>query len=350
MPPELFVLALALAVLLLFCWAFRTLPGERWQIIGCLLGGKKDDGAWKGLNLTYYGFFTAAAYLAASLLFFILMRALSVPVAGIAAILATVLAVCMPASKWIALWVEGKQNTFTVGGASFAGLVIAPWVIALVNHTLGARMGFYAPIPGTLAAIAVAYAVGEGIGRLACISFGCCYGKPLSACPPWLQRLFRGRTFIFSGKTKKIAYAHRLDGCEVLPVQAVTAALLTGAGLLGCYAFLKGFAVLTFAGLLIVTQGWRILSEQFRADYRGTGRITAYQVMALLSVAYALLLAVLFREIGSGRPDLDTGLRALWDPGVILFFELLWVAAFLYTGRSRVTAATVRLHVLTDKI
>jgi hypothetical protein len=350
MLPELFLFILSLILAVLFRWGFRALPNERWQVIGCLLGDKQNDGAWKGLNLTYYGFFNATAYLSAAVLFFILMGSLSVPVVGALAILTIIFTICMPASKLIAFWVEGKTNTFTVAGASFTGLLAAPWIIQFINGTLGIRMGFQAPVLSVLAAISVAYAVGEGIGRLACISFGCCYGKPLSACHPLLQRLFAGRTFTFSGKTKKIAYAHHLDGQEVIPIQGVTALFLTGAGLLGCYGFLKGFHFTTFAGLLAVTQAWRALSELVRADYRGTGKITAYQVMALLSIIYTFVLLAVFPTAGGKMPDLKAGLLALWDPGVILFFEILWGAAFLYTGRSRVTGATVRLHVFEGKI
>ncbi|MCL5808837.1 MAG: prolipoprotein diacylglyceryl transferase [Deltaproteobacteria bacterium] len=347
---ELFLLTLTISLIVLFRWGFRTLPGERWQIIGCLLGNKQKDGAWKGLNLTYYGFFNATAYLFAAVLFFILMGSLSVPVSGTLAILTVILTVCMPASKLIASWVEGKTNTFTVGGASFAGLIAAPWIIQFINGTLGVRMGFQAPVMSVLAAITVAYAVGEGIGRLACISFGCCYGKPLSACHPVLRRIFLGRAFVFAGETKKIAYAHHLDGQEVIPIQAVTALLLTGTGLLGCYGFLKGLPFTTFAGLIAVTQAWRALSEFFRADYRGTEKITTYQVMALLSIVYAFLLLAFFPAAGGKIPDLKAGLITLWNPGVILFFEILWGAAFLHTGRSRVTGAKIRLHVVEGKI
>ncbi|TSA45148.1 MAG: prolipoprotein diacylglyceryl transferase [Deltaproteobacteria bacterium] len=350
MQPEIFVLLLGVILAGLLFWGFKTLPGEGWQVIGCLLSEKDPDGVWKGMNLTYYGFFNATAYLLAAVLFFILMGSLSVPVFGALAILTAILTICMPASKLIAFWVEGRVNTFTVGGASFVGLIAAPWIIQFINREMGIRMGFHAPVLRVLAAIAIAYAVGEGIGRLACISFGCCYGKPLSSCHPMLQRIFEGRAFIFSGQTKKIAYAHHLDGREVIPIQAVTAILFTGAGMLGCYGFLKGFHFATFAGLLVVTQAWRALSEFVRADYRGTGSITAYQVMAVLSVIYAFLLLAFFPADGGELPDLMVGLLTLWDPGVILFFELLWIAAFVHTGRSRVTGATVRLHVVKENI
>jgi hypothetical protein len=350
MLPEIFVLGLGLVLAILLRWGFITLPKERWQVIGCLLGGKGPDGAWKGLNLTYYGFFNATAYLLAAVLFFILMGSLSVPVAGVLAILTAILAICMPASRLIALWVEGKANTFTVGGASFVGLIVSPWIVQFINESLGNRIGFSAPVLSVLVAMSIAYTIGEGIGRLACISFGCCYGKPLSASHPLLMKIFDGRGFIFSGETKKIAYADHLDGCEVIPIQAMTAVLLTAAGIMGCYGFLKGFHLAAFCGTFIVTQIWRVLSEFLRADFRGTGRISAYQIMSLLAILYAFLILAFFPPAGVGTPDLAAGIFALWDPGVLLFFEILWVVVFIHTGRSRVTGATIRLHVVKEKI
>lgn len=55
--------------------------------------------------------------------FFILMGSLSVPAAGTLAILTVVLLICMPALRFIASWVEGKENTFTLAGAAFSGFM-----------------------------------------------------------------------------------------------------------------------------------------------------------------------------------------------------------------------------------
>ena len=41
-----------------------------------------------------------------------------------------------------------------------------------------------------LAALAIGYILGEGLGRLACLSFGCCYGKPLDQCGKVVSILF----------------------------------------------------------------------------------------------------------------------------------------------------------------
>jgi hypothetical protein len=44
------------------------------------------------------------------------------------------------------------------------------------------------------------------------------------------------------------------------------------------------------------------------------------------------------------------GLHAFWTPEVILFLQALWLAVFLYTGKSRVTKSILSFHVVRDKI
>src|SRR5205085_1755107 len=96
------------------------------------------------------------------------------------------------------------------------------------------------PVVPTFAAVAICYAFGEGIGRLACISFGCCYGKPVEACSPLLRWLFKHFYFVYSGATKKIAYASHLEGRKVVPVQALTGFIFVGVGLAAMALFLAG--------------------------------------------------------------------------------------------------------------
>ena len=72
--------------------------------------------------------------------------------------------------------------------------------------------------------------------------------------------------------------------------------------------------------------------------------------MALLSIVYAALLPAFFPASGVRTPDLAAGILALWNPGILLSFEILWVVAFLHTGMSRVTGATVRLHVVKERV
>lgn len=63
-----------------------------------------------------------------------------------------------------------------------------------------AVLAFLTMIP-IMAAMAVAYTLGEGLGRLGCISFGCCYGKAIDTCHPLVRRIFSKTPFIFKGAT-----------------------------------------------------------------------------------------------------------------------------------------------------
>ena len=347
---EFFILIIFLAIAFTFRWAFRTLPDERWQIIGCLPYLKLIDGNWQGWNLTWYGFFNAVAVVFAVCMFLILSGSLSTPLIAGLSLLTLLLAICLPSAKIMAFLIEKKTNTFTVGGASFIGIIAAPWIISLTNITAGKWLGFNLTPINVLAAMSIAYTLGEGIGRLACISFGCCYGKPLAKCSPLINEIFQRHNFIFIGKTKKIAYAHELDGQRVIPVQSLTAVIYSLTGLAGCYLFLKGFMTSAFILTLTVTQIWRAFSEFLRADYRGVGKISDYQMIALTACFYGLLIAYISYQPRLHAPNLLLGLAALWNPVVLIFIVALWIVTFFYMGKSRVTASLINIYVQEKKI
>lgn len=345
-----FLAVITVALILYFWWGFTVLPGERWQILAAVPVSKSAPGAWRGVNLTWYGLLTANAYVVAVTHLFILLGALRIPRGGVALLAVALLAICVPASRLVARLVEKKAHTFTVGGAVFVGIVVAPWLILLLNRTAGTAHGFFLPPLATLAAIAIAYSFGEGLGRLACISFGCCYGKPLRDAPAPLRRLFAGRGFIFSGPLKKITYAHGLDGVAVLPVQAITAVLYALCGLVATALFLAGKTGVAFVTATAVTQLWRFLSEMLRADYRGEGRVSPYQIMGVLGVVYAGGATFLLRNQPWRGADLAGAVAALWQPATIVFLQALWLAIFLYTGRSTVTGAELSFHVHRERV
>ena len=54
-----FVATVAVGLLALLSWGVRTLPGERWQMLAAVPVAKAPDGSWRGVNLTFYGFFSA---------------------------------------------------------------------------------------------------------------------------------------------------------------------------------------------------------------------------------------------------------------------------------------------------
>lgn len=345
-----FVLALAGFFSLLFNWGFRNLPREQWQFIVSFPLRKDSHGHWTGLNLTYYGFFNANAYSVGVILVFVLMGSLGLPLKATLLLTLVLLAVCAPASRWIASYVENRRYTFTVGGASFLGMVIAPWTIVSANAMTRHWLDLEIPVIPSLAALSIGYAFGEGTGRLACISFGCCYGKPLTECPSIVQRLFSDFSFVFSGKTKKIAYESSLDGQRVIPVQGATCILFVAAGLVGLVLFLNGLFTSALLFVVVSTQLWRTFSEILRADHRGGGHISIYQWMSLGAVFYSLGLPPLLPNPPAIVPDIVSGILSIWTPSMILFIQLLWVSVFLYTGRSMVTRSSISFHVLEDRI
>lgn len=347
---SLFVLSLGLILYIFLFWGFKRLPKETWQILACVPKKKKEGQSWQGINYTYYGFFQATAYVFAVSLLMVLLGSLAVPKIMILTLIVFSLSLCVPLSKLIARVVEGKLFTFTVGGASFAGLILSPWLIWATNATLGRTIGFQTPVFITIAVIAIAYVMGEGMGRLSCLSFGCCYGKPLSQSHPLVRKIFSRFYVVFTGKTKKIAYAHNLDGQPIIPVQAMTSFIYAGAGLGGIYLFLEGFYCAAFFLVAGVSQIWRFLSEFLRADFRGGKRISGYQIMALTSLFYAAGLPFVFPPTAVEPVRIMVGLTSLWSPDVIIFLQILWSAIFIFTGRSRVTGADLTLYVVRDRV
>jgi hypothetical protein len=347
---EAFIVLVFVLFLFLIKWAFSALPKEGWQIMASVPVIRKESGEWEGLNLTYYGVFVAGACVLAVTVFLFLMASVGCPVENSLLVVMIILGLCLPASSVLARIVEKKRHTLTVGGASFLGILMAPWIAWGVNTALSPAGNGSAIMFPALSAMCIAYAFGEGIGRLACISFGCCYGRPLNQCPGWVRKLVGRKGFVFSGATKKISYESGLDGQQVIPIQGITSVLYVCIGLIAMLLYLKGHFGAAFALSMIVTQAWRAFSETLRADYRGNGSISAYQIMALGAVVYAVLLMLVLPPAAAGPAHLGTGLHALWDPMVLTFLEILGIGVFLFSGRSRVTASTLSFHVMGDRI
>jgi len=346
-----FIGALAVANIGLSAWCFRHLPGERWQMLAAVPLRKLDDGRWQGLNLTYYGLFNAIAFTAAAALAFILGASAGVPPVLMTAMLAVLIAVCVPAARIVAFLVEKKRHTLTVGGASFVGILLSPWLVwgaGCLSLRLGGPAVAVWPV---LSAFSIAYAFGEGIGRLACISFGCCYGRPVDSLPPSWRGRMRAIAFRYVGATRKIAYASGLEHQPVVPVQAFTNVLYLVAGTAGLILYLAGYAFRAFLLTLVVTQLWRVLSEFMRADYRGGARwFSAYQFMSAICLLYAACLPLVFPTGNLPPPDLEMGLAAIWTPLMLLALQGLFVFAFLFTGRSEVTDSRIVFNVVRDRV
>ena len=339
----LFLGIVSFAVFFLFRWAFASLPREQWQILAVLPQHRADANQWHGLNLTYYGFITASAVMLAVGNTLFLLRTIQIPLGVSLLFVLSLMSLTVPASKIIAKVVEKKAFTFTIGGASFTGLVMAPVMAVAISWMY--HQPDVLPVLPALSALMISFALGEGIGRLACISYGCCYGKPLSACSPIMQALFKTLHFRFTGMTKKVAYAGNLESVPVVPIQAVTAIVSTAGYIIGMGLFLTGRFTASLFVSLMITQAWRAVSETWRADYRGTGSISMYQVMSVVGIGYMIAIMVVVPSFPLAFPDLLVGLRSLWDPTVLLFLQGVWVGIFLFMGRSHMTGSVLSFFV-----
>lgn len=341
MADVLFLSTTAALLYALMFWGFRHLPQERWQMLAVLPSRKKDPHFWHGINLTYYGFFLATSQFLALVLLLVLIGAMDISLPGTLLATAMILAVCLPAARVVAILVENKRHTFTIGGASFVGIILAPFCIMAARGIVDGFAACHLPTIPVMAAMAVAYTLGEGLGRLGCLSFGCCYGKPLKSCPPMVQRLFERHATVFHGRIKKVEYESRLAGEPLVPIQAITCLLYTTTALVGSYLYLRQHCTAALIICIGVTQSWRLFSELFRADYRGEGKVTVYQKMGGLAILYICAISLLPHGELLARPAILKGLAQLWQPAIIVGLQLAWLVFFLYFGRSTVTSATI---------
>ncbi len=351
MKNAIFCLATAMVATPLLFWSYKVLPRERWQIIASIPAGDHagPSGLWRGTNLTFYGLFLASGSIMGVAVFLFLLSSIGEPMTITLTLISLVMILSLIGAKLIAGIVEKKQNTLTVAGGASVGLYLTPLAIVCYNQQLG-NSGETLPLLPMMASLSIAYLIGEGIGRLACISFGCCYGKPVSELGPLSQRIFSRFSVSFHGDTKKIVYASGLGGVKVVPIQAITSFLYVNCGIFGVYLFLEGYFSPAFGVSAISAMAWRIFSEQLRADYRGVGKFTTYQWMGIVNIIWCFLLLFLSPTAVVKPSDLAAGISALWNPGVILFFQALWTLFFLYTGLSKVTGARLAFHVRKDNI
>ncbi len=343
---ELFTGALGLILFTIIVWASRILPQEKWQIMATVPVAPDGQGGYRGVNLTWYGFISACAYTLSAALFWFMLRALFVPSAPLVITALLLLGICMPSARIVARLVEKKKATFTVGGAVFVGAITAPPITLGMKEIFGSS---FDPVT-ILAACAVAYAFGEGFGRLACISFGCCYGAPIKNLPKPAAKFFAPFAASFKGSLKKACYEGGFESTPTIPIATMTALINTMAGLVGLWFFLSGYQIYALMSAITLTQLWRFASEFLRADYRGDVSVSAYQWMALLTLPYLALWSYFLESATLPIPDINAGLSALWDVKTVMALELLWIISFLYTGMSQVTGSKVRFFVYNERI
>lgn len=329
----------------------NTLPRERWQFFASIPVRKGEEGSWHAVNITWYGLILSASTVFAIAVYLIMLGAVGVPVEAGLSLMAMLLLLCVPAASLVARIVERKPATLTIGGAAFIGGITAPLLILLVNRFSMGIFGEELPMEQSLAACSVSFLFGEGMGRLACLSYGCCYGRPVDEYRGILRKIFSWSAVVFEGKNKKIAYAAGLDGRKIVPIQLVTMLVSSFAGIITLVLFAEGKPLAAYLTATGFAGFWRIFSEFFRNDYRGTGKVSAYQLMSGFSVVYAVAVSLLLR---GGSPlfsvDLVRGALTLWSPGILIVLFTTWLGLVAFTGISTTTYSRVSFHLHRDKI
>lgn len=355
---DLSLMITAAALMAIYQRLFRILPRERWQFLATIPISKLPGNAWRGANLTLYGFFTALAGVISCATFITLTSAINVATSIALLLILAVLAACLPAAKLIARFVEKNPHGFTVAGASFTGIILAPFLLLSADHISQEIYGVALPSVAILAAISIAYVAGEGIGRLGCLSFGCCYGKPISQAPHWIQRACAHTPHRYSGKTKKICFAGKMENVNVIPVQSATCVVFTLLALISIGLFFHNHFSEALLLSLIGSQGWRLGSETLRADHLGEKlgkknggasgkRISTYQIMTILASIYIIgALHWLMPPEQNITAVAHQGVSALWRPEVIVSLQTIGLVMFFYSGTSTITRARIQFSMV----
>jgi len=112
-----------------------------------------------------------------------------------------------------------------------------------------------------------------------------------------------------------------------------------------------GHSLAAYVAASFFASFWRVFSEIFRADFRGTGKISAYQVMAGISAVYALGVALyLLKGEASIQCVLLLGVSSLWSPGPLIVLLMIWLIMAMFAGISTTTYSRVEFFIHEDRI
>jgi hypothetical protein len=135
-----------------------------------------------------------------------------------------------------------------------------------------------------------------------------------------------------------------------VPIQAVTAVVFVTGGMLGLGLFIRSAFVSSFLVSILVAFGWRAVSELFRSDYRGEGKISAYQKMSLATIIGSFVLTPFLPFYHSPDVAITYGLASLFEPSALILIQVVWFLCFAYFGKSKVTGSYVSIFVHSDRV
>ncbi|MBC7195846.1 MAG: prolipoprotein diacylglyceryl transferase [Deferribacterales bacterium] len=336
-------------------FGIKFFPKENYQVL-CIIPVKKyKNGKWYGLNITYYGLISAISYTFAVFTFLILTKSYSIKIQIIVISAILILISCMPAARFMARIIEKKKNTFTISGAAFIGTLLSPIIFFATSYLFTLDLNFARKIAFILlSALSVSYILGEGVGRLACISFGCCYGKKVDEYHGVFKNFFNKFNTVFEGKTKKASYEGGCENIKTIPVQSLSSIIYNTTGLIGIILFSLGYIKTCFVLTVVVANLWRFVTEFLRNDHRGTiKKYSNYQYFSFITIFYAFLIVLIFNvDIDKNGIffDIKSGFNEIKNFWITTFLLSIFVVSFIYTGISKVTYAKLEIEVFSKNI
>ncbi len=328
-----FILGISLIIL----WGLKNFHKDNYQFLVVIPYKKLKDNVYRGLNITFYGIITAFSYTVSVFIFISLIKLIEFPEEGAYFLVIVILVVGFPSSKILAYLIENRKNTLTVGGAIFVSAIISVPTVFLVIVYLNLDINqYFLPI---LTSLSISATLGEGIGRLACLSFGCCYGKPMKQIN-FLPSLLKVK---FNSSTKKAVYDSNYVNVELLNIQGLVVIVYTFIALSSILLFISQKYYIAFILTFIIPPLIRFFSEFLRDDHRGSTKISIYQVFSIILSLYGLFFLLLFYKRFNTVIELNINLTySLIDLVVLasIFFITFW-----HTGISKVTDSEIKFQV-----
>ncbi|MCX7987914.1 MAG: prolipoprotein diacylglyceryl transferase [Thermodesulfovibrio sp.] len=323
-----------LATLSLLFFGLKNFHKDDFQFLATIPYRRSENGTYQGINLTFYGLITAISCLLSTFLFISLLKIINFPEIGTYLILTLILVVGIPSSKILATIIEGRKNTLTIGGAVFiSGLISLPITWLVLTYLDLSLDKFLLPI---ITAISISYAFGEGIGRLACLSFGCCYGKPIDSFS-----FLKNIDFLmvkFSCETKKAVYDGKYKEIPLLNTQALTSIVYIILAISSLLLYLFSYIKLALILSLSLTQLFRFFVEFLRDDFRGNRKVSVYQVFAIILFLYGITIASIFNV----KYDIEFTKPIYYKSHDWMILFVVFILTFLNSGISKVTESNIK--------
>lgn len=320
-------------------WGLKNLHKDEYQFFAVIPYKKLCEDKYEGINITFYGIISALSTTISVFIFLNLIKIINFPIDKAYFILFIIFTIGIFSSKIVAYIIEHRKNTLTIGGSIFISGMIAAPVIYFIIKFFKIQELYFLPV---FSILSTAYVSGEGVGRLACLSFGCCYGKPASKF-----NFLPGKLKVkFYADTKKAVYDSSYKNIELINIQGIVVIIFSLLGVISIISIIFQKFILAFFLSFILPSLLRFLSEFLRNDYRGNGKLSIYQIFSLILFGYGLLIVFISKNINLSL-TLNSHISFYYSDIFILGF--VFIVILIHSGISKVTYSNITFFLRPSK-